>query len=63
MRSQNRIIRRPLTDTELQTQLAKRFSLGGEDLTGIIEKISLERVPLEERRREAKKPLYIVRYE
>ncbi len=33
------------------------------EVTAVIEKISLEQVSLEERRREAKKPLYLIRYE
>jgi hypothetical protein len=36
---------------------------GGENLNDVIKEISLEHVSLEERRKEANKPLYLVRYE
>jgi len=38
-----------------------RNKLGVEDLNDLVQKISLERFALEERRKEAKKPLYITR--
>ena len=64
MRSQIRRIRRPLTDEESASDSAEKNQSGGEnDMNDVIQKISLERVSLEERRREAKKPLYLVRYE
>jgi hypothetical protein len=64
MRSQIRRIRRPLTDEESESDSAEKNQSGGEnDMNDVIQKISLERVSLEERRREAKKPLYLVRYE
>ena len=64
MRSQIRKIRRPLTDEESTSDSAeKNQTRGGNDMNDVIQKISLERVSLEERRREAKKPLYLVRYE
>ena len=63
MRSQIRRIGRPLTDEELASGSVEKSKLGGEELNDIVQKISLENVSLEERRREAKKPLYLVRYE
>jgi hypothetical protein len=64
MRAQLGRIRRPLTDEELALAFVrKRISEGGSDLNGVIQKISLETISLEERRKEAKKPLYLVRYE
>ena len=63
MRSQIKRIRRPLTDEELDAESVERRDVEGRDLNGIIEKISLEKISHEERRREAKKPLYLVRYE
>ncbi|MCW4009309.1 MAG: hypothetical protein NWF05_01645 [Candidatus Bathyarchaeota archaeon] len=47
----------------LELETVKKLRFGGEDLTGVIQRISLENVSLEERRKEAKKPLYLVRYE
>ena len=38
-------------------------SRAGNDMNDVIQKVSLGRVSIEERRREAKKPLYLVRYE
>jgi hypothetical protein len=53
-----------LTDEESASDSAEKNQSGGEnDMNDVIQKISLERVSLEERRREAKKPLYLVRYE
>jgi hypothetical protein len=51
--------------------LAEEFALGSvkkdetgvENLQELFEKTALKDVPLEERRREANKPLYLVRYE
>jgi hypothetical protein len=63
MRSQIRRIRRPLTDEELEIESAERNKQGGDDMNDFIERISLEDVSLEERRKEARKPLYLVRYE
>jgi hypothetical protein len=63
MRSQIRKIRRPLTQKELESETSERIRPGGDYLNGVIQKISLETVSLEERREEAKKPLYLVRYE
>jgi hypothetical protein len=36
---------------------------GGENLEKLFEKVALQDVPLEDRRREASKPLYLMRYE
>jgi hypothetical protein len=63
MRSQIRRIRRPLTEEELEADSVEENKTGGEDMNNIVQKISLETVSLEERRNEAKKPLYLVRYE
>lgn len=53
-----------MTDEESESDSAEKNQSGGEnDMNDVIQKISLERVSLEERRREAKKPLYLVRYE
>ncbi len=38
-------------------------SRGTYEMNDVVERISLEKVSLEERRREAKEPLYLVRYE
>lgn len=63
MRSEIRRIRRPLAKSELASMFTQKETLGGEDLDRIIQKIPLEHVSVEERRKEAKKPLYLVRYE
>ena len=63
MRSEIRRIPRPLTDEELDLESSKKNEAGGRYLNGIVEKISLDKVSREERRREAKKPLYLARYE
>ncbi len=53
---------RPLTHEDFELEPSIRID-GGKSLNGIVEKASLKDVSLEERRREAKKPLYLVRYE
>jgi hypothetical protein len=63
MRSQIRSIRRPSLDEELEPESTQTSKPGGNDLNDMIQKISLENVSLEERRQQAKKPLYLVRYE
>ncbi len=63
MRSQVTRIRRPLTSSELDLALMRKEPSGGENLNDVIKEISLEHVSLEERRKEANKPLYLVRYE
>jgi hypothetical protein len=61
MGSRVRKSRRPLTDEELRSSLQKEAI--EEHLDEILENISLKNVPLEERRREAQKPLFLIRYE
>jgi hypothetical protein len=61
MRSQTGRIRRPLTDDESHSVAQKES--GGKRLNEMLAKASLKNVPLEDRRREAKKPLYLIRYE
>ena len=63
MRSKIRAVGRPFTGEELDLAPAEKNDLGGEDMNDVVQRISLEYVSLEERRREAKKPLYLVRYE
>jgi hypothetical protein len=63
MRSENRGIRRPLTDEELDSASVGKTKAGGNEVNDVVQKISLENVSLEERRKEAKKPMYLVRYE
>jgi hypothetical protein len=52
--------RRPLTDEELHSSLQKEISKEADEM---LENISLKDVPLEERRKEAQKSLYLTRYE
>jgi hypothetical protein len=58
MGSRVRKSRRSLLDKELRSSLQKE-----ERLDEMLEKVSLENVPLDERRKEAEKPLYLKRYE
>jgi hypothetical protein len=53
--------RRSLLDEELRPDLQKKPV--DERLEEMLETVSLKNVPLEERRKEAKKPLYLTRYE
>jgi hypothetical protein len=53
--------RKPLTDEEFYSSLAMKVNK--EHLSEILEHASLKDVPLEERRKEAQKPLYLIRYE
>jgi hypothetical protein len=57
--------RRSLIDEELRSSLERKS--GEERLSEMLEavslRVSLKDVPLEERRREANKPLYLTRYE
>jgi hypothetical protein len=53
--------RRSLLDRELRPDL-QRESVD-ERLEEMLENVSLKDIPLEERRKEAKKPLYLTRYE
>ncbi len=61
MGSRVRKSRRSLIDEELRSSLEKKSS--EERLSEMFENVSLKNVPLEERRREANKPLYLTRYE
>ena len=61
MGSRVRKSRRPLTDEELRSSFQKEAI--EEHLDEILENVSLKNVPLEERRREAQKPLFLTRYE
>jgi hypothetical protein len=63
MRSQTKRLRRPLTANELDSASAQGRLQGGNEMDNVVQKITLENVSLEERRREAKKPMYLVRYE
>jgi hypothetical protein len=63
MRSKNLETKRPLTDKRLDSESTQKENYGGEEMDSIVQRISLENVSLEERRKEAKKPLYLVRYE
>jgi hypothetical protein len=60
MGSRVRKSRRSLIDEELRSSLEKKSS--EERLSEMLD-VSLKNVPLEERRREANKPLYLTRYE
>jgi hypothetical protein len=60
MGSRVRKSRRSLIDEELRSSLEKKSS--EERLSEMLD-VSLKNVPLEERRREVNKPLYLTRYE
>jgi regulator of replication initiation timing len=53
--------RRSLIDEELRSRLQNETI--EERLDEILETVSLKNVPLEERRKEAQKPLFLTRYE
>lgn len=61
MGSRVRKSRRSLLDKELRSSLQKETV--EERLDEILEYVSLKDVPLEERRKEAQKPLFLTRYE
>jgi hypothetical protein len=61
MSSRARKSRRFLTEEELRSSLQKEKI--EEHLDEGLENVSLEDVPLEERRKEAQKPLFLTRYE
>jgi hypothetical protein len=63
MQSHSGRIRRPLTDEELDSESVEKNDTGENDMNEVVQKISLDNISLEERRKEAKKPLYLVRYE
>jgi hypothetical protein len=61
MGSRIRKSKRSLLDEELRSSLQKKTT--EERLDEILENVSLKNVPLEERRKEAEKPLFLTRYE
>lgn len=61
--TKKRSSRRSLTHEDFELEPDAHLDSGGKGLNGILEKASLKNVSLEERRKEAKKPLYLVRYE
>jgi hypothetical protein len=61
MGSRVRKSRRSLLDKELRPSLQKETV--EERLDEMLENVSLKDVPLEERRKEAQKPLFLTRYE
>jgi hypothetical protein len=61
MGSRIRKSKRSLLDKELRSSSAKGTT--EERLDEMLENISLKNVPLEERRKEAQKPLFLTRYE
>ena len=61
MGSRVRKSRRSLLDKELRSSLQKETI--EERLDEMLENVSLKDVPLEERRKEAQKPLFLTRYE
>ncbi len=63
MRSETKRLRRPLIASELDSAEAQGKLQGGNEMDNVVQKITLEKVSLEESRREARKPLYLVRYE
>ena len=61
MRSSVRKIRRPLPEPESIS--VENEDKGGGRMSRVFRRSSLREMPLEERREEAKKPLYLTRYE
>jgi hypothetical protein len=61
MGSHVRKSKRPPLDEELRSSLQKETT--EERLSEMLEEVSLKNVPLEERRKEAQKPLFLIRYE
>jgi hypothetical protein len=61
MGSRVRKSRRSLLDKELRSSVKEETT--EERLDEMLENVSLENVPLDERRKEAEKPLYLKRYE
>jgi len=61
MSSTARKSKRSLIDKELRVGLPEKTA--DEMLTEMAANVSLKDIPLEERRREANKPLYLTRYE
>jgi hypothetical protein len=48
---------------ESNPDFGKEKLIGGNDVASLVQKITLEKLSLEERRKEARKPLFLVRYE
>lgn len=63
MRLRNPGVRRPLTDEELGFRLNIDRIYARNDVGEITQQISLGNISREDRRKEAKKTLYLVRYE
>ncbi|MEM2099097.1 MAG: hypothetical protein QXU99_05055 [Candidatus Bathyarchaeia archaeon] len=59
--SSNRKKNKILVNREPRSSLGVRVDEG--ELSEVLQCVSLKNVPLEERRKEAQKPLYLVRYE
>jgi hypothetical protein len=62
MRSQSGTIGRTLTDEKSDSKYIEK-TMQEETMYDVVQKVSLENVSLEERRKEAKEPLYLARYE
>jgi hypothetical protein len=62
MKAHIRRVKHRLTEESSPSSPQEETS-GVENLQKIFERISLKDVPLEDRRREANKPLYLIRYE
>lgn len=61
MHSEVRKVKR--SPTNRQSRMLAEYEPEGNRLNRFLETVSLKDVSLEERRREAKKPLYLLRYE
>jgi hypothetical protein len=61
MSSHVRKSKKSLTEEKIYSSLGIKVS--GKRLSEMLETVSLKDMPLEERRREANKPLYLIRYE
>ena len=63
MRPRTGRIRRPLKNREMKSVPIDKTKSEGVYLNKVVQRISYESISSEERRKEAKKPLYLVRYE
>jgi hypothetical protein len=61
MRSRVRKSRQPLINEDRRSSLQKEVA--EDSLDGMLEKVSFKSMSLEERRKEAQKPLFLIRYE
>lgn len=61
MGSRARKSRRTLVDAELRSSVADKS--GEEQLAEMLDNTQLTKIPLEERRKQAEKPLFLTRYE